>query len=392
MSAISRFSSTAPCAVTLPAAAGAAEPGAAPLLHVDGSLTVREVHTRDAWNALVLGLANPDLRQSWEWGELRGGTGGGPYRYAVFDGGLPVAALAATAWRLPGLPYSVLYASRGPVLGQAGKMAWRGLRAAIDDLVARTRAIFLRVSPGVLPEDSDLHETLLGQRWRALPDEWTIWNAPRIIMTLDLRPDEAELRRQMRESTRLSLTRALRQGARLERETSAEALERFHRLLVTSGRRKGHAVRRLGFFEGVRRAYLADGRGFLGLVSYQGQDLAGVLTVVFGRTAHLLYSCLDASVELRKLRAGAAAHWELIRWARSIGCERLDWGGAATGFPPRESDPGFGIYDFKRGFGCRLERLTGYYDLVFRPALYHLFRLAELRGAGWAVRLRARLN
>ncbi len=107
----------------------------------------------------------------------------------------------------------------------------------------------------------------------------------------------------------------------------------------------------------------------------------------------LQYAAIDgASEQARKLRAGTAAHWALIRWAQEAGCEALDWGGAGTGLPPRRESPGYGIYEFKRGFGCSVTRLLGYYDLVFRPRLYRAVRLMETRWAPALWRLRARLS
>jgi hypothetical protein len=47
---------------------------------------------------------------------------------------------------------------------------------------------------------------------------------------------------------------------------------------------------------------------------------------------------------------------------------------------PRESDPGYGVYRFKQGFGCETVTFAPFHDLVFRPTLYRLFRLGE-RGA-----------
>ena len=67
-------------------------------------------------------------------------------------------------------------------------------------------------------------------------------------------------------------------------------------------------------------------------------------------------------------------------------------GGAATGYPPRQEDPGFGIYDFKRGFGCSVSHLSAYHDLVFRAVLYRAFRWIETRCAPSLWHLRARLN
>jgi lipid II:glycine glycyltransferase (peptidoglycan interpeptide bridge formation enzyme) len=118
-----------------------------------------------------------------------------------------------------------------------------------------------------------------------------------------------------------------------------------------------------------------------------------VLGVRFGRRAYLLYAGVDGdSEQARTLRAGTAAHWAVIRWAKDAGCESLDWGGAVTGSSPRVGSVGYGIYDFKRGFGCSLIHLPGYYDLVFRPGLYRAFRWIETQCAPALWRLRARLN
>jgi lipid II:glycine glycyltransferase (peptidoglycan interpeptide bridge formation enzyme) len=212
-------------------------------------------------------------------------------------------------------------------------------------------------------------------------------------MALDLRPDEAALRRAMRESTRLSLTRLSRDGGRIDLDESEAAVARLHRLLVAAGRRKGYPVRDLGFFQALRRQYLAGGQGCLALACHGDRDLAGVLGVRFGRRAFLLYAATDGnSDQARKLRAGTAAHWALIRWAKAAGCETLDWGASGTGFPPSRGSSGYGIYDFKRGFGCTVTQLPGYYDLVFRPSVYRLFRWLETRWAPAFWRLRGRLN
>lgn len=345
------------------------------------------------WNDLVLELGDPDLRQGYEWGELRRHVEGRSLRYAVHDGATPLAAIAATVWRPFGFPFSMLYASRGPVLGKASARAWPGLLQATAEMARRTRAVFLRCSPGVPADERGLHAAFVRSGFARLADDWTLWNAPRVVMALDLRPDESTLRRAMRESTRLSLTRVWKHGGRVEQDVSEAAVDRLHRLLVAAGQRKGYPVRDLAFFQALRREYLAGGHGCLALASHGGRDLAGVLAVRFGRRAHLLYAAIDGdSEQARKLRAGTAVHWAMIRWAKASGCEVLDWGASGTGFPPRRESLGYGIYEFKRGFGCSLTRLPGYYDLVFRPALYRLCRAFEARWGPALWRLRARLN
>lgn len=385
-----------PIQSTLPVLPARCSPDEATLdAHATATVAVRAVEIANGaeWNRLVLDLGDPDLRQGFEWGELRRDFEGRTLRYAVLDGGSPIAAIAATVWRPFGSPFPLLYASRGPVLRTASDRAWQGVVQAAADMAARTGAVVFRLSPALPNDDRGAVVALERHGFRHLAADWTLWNAPRVVMTLDLRPGEAELKRRMRESTRLSLTRVQKNGGHVDRDLSEEGVARLHRLLAAAGRSKGYPVRDLQFFRSLHREYLARAQGALVLARRGDRDLAGVLAVRFGRRAHLLYSCVDAhSPEARKLRAGTGAHWEMIRWMQSAGCEVLDWGGAGTGFPPGPESPGYGIYEFKRGFGCRVTYLTGYHDLVFRPALYRVFRWLETRWAPALWRLRARLN
>jgi peptidoglycan pentaglycine glycine transferase (the first glycine) len=351
-----------------------------------------EPSDRDPWNDVLLQLPYADLRQGWEWGELRRTSGWIPHRYAVFDGPSPVAAISITARRVHGIAASVLYASRGPAIGSRSGVAWSVLKDAIADVAASTRAIFLRVSPAA-DGDGPLGAALLRQGFVHLADDWTVWNAPRIVMTLDVTRPESELKRRMRQSTQHSLLRALKYGVVIDHDVSTAAIARFHQLLVKASRRTAVPVRSLAFFEALRQHYLARDAGCLLLATHQGTALAGLLAVRFGSRVHLLYSAVDTEhQETRTLRPGTALHWELIRWARASGCEVLDWGGSGTRYPPRREDPGFGVFDFKVGFGCVLEYLPGYYDLVFRPSLYRVFRTVEERLLPIAWKAWARLN
>jgi len=359
----------------------------------DAAVVVREITGREDWNALLLRFPSPDFRQGFEWGQIRARRGARVHRYAAFLDGAPVAAVSAVPWH-PVPRGLVLYASRGPVVDPgAGDATGRAVLAIARLIGRRSRGALLRMSPGVRREDSPLHAALTAHGAGALSEEWTSWNAPRITMTLDLTGPEADIKRRMRESTRLALNRAAKHGVKFTDESDDGALARFYGLLVASGRRRGFPVHAIDYFRTLRDAYVTPGEGSLLLATHEGRDLGGLLAVKFGRRGYLLHSCLETDAEdVRKLRVGTGLHWELIRWARARGCDGMDWGGAGTGYPPRPEHYGYGIYDFKHGFGCNVEYLTGYYDVVFRPLTYRLFRLAERHAVGWAWRIRALLN
>jgi lipid II:glycine glycyltransferase (peptidoglycan interpeptide bridge formation enzyme) len=78
--------------------------------------------------------------------------------------------------------------------------------------------------------------------------------------------------------------------------------------------------------------------------------------------------------------------WEAMLWAKAQGCRTYDlWGvpdeDEATleeQFSERQ-DGLWGVYRFKRGFGGRLARTIGAWDLVYSPARYRLYVLV----VGW---------
>src|SRR5262249_56738534 len=116
-----------------------------------------------------------------------------PHRYAVVDGPACIAAVSLTSRKVPGLPGSLLYASRGPLLDWKDARPWPGVLAAIRRIAERERAIFCRVRPAVAHDDAEACASLARHGFRPIGDDWTTWNAARIVLTLSLDGDEAAL-------------------------------------------------------------------------------------------------------------------------------------------------------------------------------------------------------
>jgi peptidoglycan pentaglycine glycine transferase (the first glycine) len=60
-----------------------------------------------------------------------------------------------------------------------------------------------------------------------------------------------------------------------------------------------------------------------------------------------------------------------MRRARADGCQVYDMWGAPDVFA--ESDPLWGVYRFKEGFGGQVMRRLGAWDLPLRPLFYRLY-------------------
>jgi lipid II:glycine glycyltransferase (peptidoglycan interpeptide bridge formation enzyme) len=353
---------------------------------------VVEIVDPDHWNGLLCRRADYDLGQSWEWGEVQVEAGFTAHRYAVLAGPTCLAAVSVAHRRIPGLGCSILYASRGPLLDWQDARAWRGIMHAIGREAERHRAIFLRVSPAVSHDDAGALGTLARHGFRPIGDDWTTWNAPRVVQTMSLDGDDAALHARLRKGTRRDLAAAQRRGARVRAAEDRADLLAFHRLTVAAGREKGYPVRPLSRLEALWHTYVARGNGVLLLAEHDGALIGGVLGLRFGRRAYLHRATILREREGQRLHHGPLVYWEFIRWAKAAGCDAIDWGGCGTGFPPSESDDGYGVYQFKSGFGAELRYWLPYHDLVFRPPLYRLARAAERWVLPRAWRLRSRLN
>ena len=63
--------------------------------------------------------------------------------------------------------------------------------------------------------------------------------------------------------------------------------------------------------------------------------------------------------------------WEAMRRAKAAGCSLYDMWGAPDVFD--ESDPLWGVYRFKEGFGGEVIRRLGAWDMPLKPGLYRVY-------------------
>jgi lipid II:glycine glycyltransferase (peptidoglycan interpeptide bridge formation enzyme) len=343
---------------------------------------------------VALAFAECTLEQGWEWGEVLRRSGAQPHRCVILEEDHCVAATTILSWRVPGTSLSVLYASRGPLVQPDSEAGWLALTRAIRDIAALTNAILLRVSPAWPSDRHDVHEQLIRHGFLHLPDDWTIWNAPRIVMTLRLDGTERDVWARLSNSRRREVRAAEQADITVEPAGTAPGMDAFYRLVVSNGQRKRYPVRRAAHFEALARLYGSAGTRVFLLARHRGDLVGGLVGAKFGRGAYLLYSGVDRGwVPARAgARPGPLLYWRFIRWAHASGCDAIHWGGSGTKLPPAERDPGYGVYQFKRSFGSACFAYLGYYDLVFRPTLYTAFRIAERQLGPLVWRSRALLN
>jgi len=339
-----------------------------------------EIHVledRDRWNGFISGFPTADLRQSYEWGEIRRRQGWTPLRLAAIERGEGVAALSVLTRRLPGLGI-VAYAPRGPVLDPGPERGWAVLPALADAARAATGAVFLRVSPGLPSERSDVGERLARAGFTQLLDLWPLWNTPRNVMRLPVAASEREILARMAHKRRQHiLSSAAKKGVTTEVVTDLSALRELYAMLCIHGARHGYPTRDWSYFEALHAAFAPTGALGMVMGRVHGTLASALFGVRFGAVAHSFYA---PSIDVpRGVPVGDAVHWAWIRWARAAGCTEIDFGSSGTHVPPRPTDTNFGFYRFKLDLGAQLVLNVGYHDRVFQPARYRLIRALEHR-------------
>ncbi|MCS7039101.1 MAG: peptidoglycan bridge formation glycyltransferase FemA/FemB family protein [Anaerolineae bacterium] len=329
------------------------------------ALSCRSLADPAAFDAVLLALVGsavrPHVLQTSHWAALKAPVWSA--RHLLWEeSGRPMAAATVLTRRWGRLPLQVLYVPKGPVV-PPDPAVWDRV---LTDLEQLARAgIFLKIDPDV-PADTDFGQALTARLrargWVESAEQIQFRNT----LLSDLRPDEAALLAAMKQKTRYNIRLAMRKGVRV---WPADDFETFYALYAETAARDGFIIRPPDYYLAVMRRMQGQGLGQLFLAEVGGDAVAGLFLLCFGPTAWYFYGA--SADRHREAMPNHLLQWEAMRWAKDRGCTTYDWWGA----PDRldETDPMWGVYRFKEGFGGRFTPWIGAWDFAPRPTLYRLY-------------------
>lgn len=342
--------------------------------------TIQQTGDPAAWDSRLAASPGRHLLQSWPWGELKARFGWGVQRVAAGT------ACAQVLFRpLPGGLGSLAYVPKGPAVDFEDGVAVQALLDAIRPLARQQRALCLKIEPN-REEDPALARRLRGLGFRPSPQ--TI--QPRRTLLVDLDADPDGLLERMKQKARYNVRLAARKGVTV-RPGDERDLDAFYQLMQVTAQRDRFAVHSQEYYEAAHRLFVSAGRstgfpacapnGCLLLAEHEGRLLAGLVAMALGDTACYMYGA--SSDQGRNLMPTYLLQWEAMLWAKGRGCRSYDlWGvpdedeATLEAQFERRNDGLWGVYRFKRGFGGRLVRTAGAWDLVYAPLRYRLYLLA----------------
>jgi len=319
------------------------------------------------WNDFVAASECCNITQSYEWGELTPDLGGEALRIGVVDDqGNLCAAMLTLISPIPILRRPYFYAPRGPVTDEPDSPAMTVLLNFVKAEARKRGAFMLKIEPSVEDGNTRWLTALHKRGFRPTPysshfrHEWV----------LDLRPDEKTLLAGMKEKWRHNIRLAGRKGVNVRQGEGQADIDTFYRLYETTSERDEFFIHNKTHYENVMRLYSQGDRAALFLAEYEGEAIAGIIVLRFGRWSWYMYGA--SSNEHRNLMPNHLLQWNAMQWARSHGC----WYYNFRGIPDvlEEGEDLWGVYVFKRGFGGYVLRSLETHDLVYQPLIYAAYR------------------
>ncbi|OGO63647.1 MAG: hypothetical protein A2Z45_05400 [Chloroflexi bacterium RBG_19FT_COMBO_55_16] len=346
------------------------------------------------WNNLIASLPGAHVLQTWEWGQIKARLGWEPIPKVWQDaqGQTSAAALVLVrALPVPGLAdrSQVFYVPRGPLLQDWADPGLR--RQVIEDLhlLARQRkAIFIKIDPDVrlgsgVPGTPDAREDDVGQAvcadlhaygWRFSEEQVQFRNT----VVIDLRLSPEDLLARMKQKTRYNVRLAERRGVTIRQGTEADLVSLYRMYAETSLRDK-FVIREEAYYRALWEIFIQAGMAEPLIAEVEGQPVAGLVIFRFaGKAWYMIGMSREAA---REKMPSHLLQWEAMLRAKAAGCKLYDLWGAPDEF--LESDPLWGVYRFKEGFGGKVVRGIGAWDLPVRPFYYRLYTQVLPRLLDW---------
>ncbi|MGC8873148.1 MAG: lipid II:glycine glycyltransferase FemX [Chloroflexia bacterium] len=328
---------------------------------------------REQWDGFLAGHPQGHLLQSFAWGELKARFGWKPLRLALVERGRIRAAAQMLLRRWP--LFTLAYVPRGPVVDWTDEEAVGLLTQALVDTARSHRAVLLRIEPNH-PHPLPFPLGTLGFS-PGTPVQ------PQSTLVIDLDADEEALLARMKPKTRYNIRLAMRRGVTVRPARGSGEVSLFYRLLQETARRDRFGIHTLPYYQAFYALFNETGTARLFFAERQGTVLAALWAAAFGDEAIYMYGASRSQGQ--EHMPSYLLQWEAMRWARERGCTRYDlWGipdRVAQGEDPRARlrernvrDGLWGVYRFKQGFGGRVVRTTGAWDLPICPWIYALYR------------------
>ncbi len=189
---------------------------------------------------------------------------------------------------------------------------------------------------------------------------------PQHTIYIDLSKTEDQLLASMHEKTRYNIKLAEKKGVEVKEEDNPD---KFIELLESTEKRQGFYSHYPEYYKKLwsilrpqKMVYLLSAYPYAAIMLFKYKDI-------------LYYPYGGSDPTYRDLQAPSLLHFEAMKFGKKLGCKTYDMWGSYR-YNPTETDPWWGIYRFKKGFGGTEITFPSSVDIPLSP-LYKPLMLAE---------------
>ncbi len=322
------------------------------------------------WDDRAVHVIGGHVMQSAAWAAYRASLGFEP-RFLTFDDG---PAVLATLRRSAGLPGVEAALRRGPAhLGESGqRSAERAIATAEWARSIGARDLFLDPER---PADADWESALDAAGFRVTDGLEPSIHVLRLEFTGER--DEQAFFGRLSRSTRQRVRAAERSDTRVIDDRRGDRLDEFVVLMRERAAALGIPLRSDTDYLRGWRALLAADLARLLVAEHGGQLVGGLFLYRQGGIHATAYSADRAASRSELPGTMHLLRWTAIRDALSEGATAIELGGVdlpGHRRPPTPGEPGYGLYEHKRGFGATWLERAPPRRIVLRPGAERVAR------------------
>jgi lipid II:glycine glycyltransferase (peptidoglycan interpeptide bridge formation enzyme) len=320
----------------------------------------------------------PHPLQTFAWGEFREKTGAEVIRLGRWEADELVETAQITLHTIPKTAFKVGYLPKGAMPSEEMVMA-------IKEYASKKKTILVKMEPNVVESEEGseffaLAKKFSMKRGREMFTRYSLW--------LDLDKSEDQLLAGMNPKTRYNTRLAERKGVTVAIENTPEAFEEYWKLMEETTKRQGFYAHSKKYHQQMFETMVNSKIGNLFVARFEGKVL--VTWMVFLVNGILYYPYGASTRDDRNVFASNLMMWNVIKWGLAQNAKLFDmWG--SLGETPDETDPWYGFHRFKTGFGARVVKFVGSFDLVINPLLYFGFNILNDKLRWTVLRARAAL-
>ena len=291
------------------------------------------------------------VKSDWQW-----------FGVICRKGGEITGTLAVLLRRISKTNYHFMYAPRGPVCRPDDAETFSALISSAVAQGKKFKAHKLKIDKDV-PAENVAYKSMLtdaGFRFRKRTLGFEGFQC-RFVFRLNVEnKSESEVFESFGSKHRYNIRLAVKKGVEV-RVCGCEKAEEFGRIMKATTERDGFSAPDSGFYAKILDEFGENSR--LYMAYHEKKPIAGALAVRYGDKVWFFYG--GSLNSCRNLMPNYLLQWEMIKWAIESGCRIYDFRGV-SGDTDR-SNPLYGLYRFKKGFGGDFIEFAGEADLAIRP-------------------------